>query len=69
MILDERYWNAVDGNYCDPEVGVHSYATWECSSCGKEMCWSCAVKCVNDGTGEGPITCPHCNSDEGYYKG
>lgn len=47
---------------------THSYTRWDCEKCGKEMCWDCAVKCLDDGTGEGPITCPHCGADGGYYE-
>lgn len=46
----------------------HKYSDWACEKCGRNMCWNCAVNCVDDGTGEGPITCPHCGADNGYYK-
>lgn len=49
------------------EMGAHAYSEWTCAECGKTMCWNCAVRCINDGTGEGPITCPHCGADGGWY--
>ena len=46
----------------------HSYTEWSCEKCGQSMCWECGVRCTDDGTGEGPITCPHCGADGGYYE-
>jgi len=60
-----------EGCHPDPvfaEAGFHQYSEWKCLECGKSMCWNCAVKCVDDSTGEGPITCPHCGADGGYYR-
>ena len=47
--------------------GGHSYATWNCSECGEEICWNCAVRCTNNSTGEGEITCPYCGYEDGEY--
>lgn len=48
--------------------GAHEYSDWACPVCKQTICWNCAVRCVNDGTGEGPIICPHCGADGGYYE-
>ncbi len=48
--------------------GGHQYSTFTCGNCSSDICWGCSVNCTNDGTGEGPITCPNCSSDEGYYE-
>lgn len=45
----------------------HDYATWTCPHCNEDMCWSCAVTCTDDGTGDGPIKCPHCGHEDGYF--
>jgi predicted RNA-binding Zn-ribbon protein involved in translation (DUF1610 family) len=49
------------------EFGGHEYATWSCPQCGQEICWNCSVRCTDDGSGDGEITCPHCGQT-GYYE-
>jgi transcription elongation factor Elf1 len=48
--------------------GEHEYATFSCPECGQEMCWGCAVRCTNDGTGEGLVTCPRCGARGEYFQ-
>jgi len=47
----------------------HPYISWHCPMCGAEICWQCAVKCTDDSTGEGKITCPNCGHQGVYNHG
>jgi hypothetical protein len=62
---DFANWMVATGG-CDPDGG-HQFADWTCDACGQAMCWACAVRCTNDGTGDGPVNCPHCGADGGMF--
>jgi len=47
----------------------HEYATFNCPACGKTLCWNCAVRCTDDGSGDGIITCPTCGERGDYLNG
>ena len=42
---------------------------WYCDKCGAELSWYNAVTVMDDSTGQGPITCPFCGADGGWWVG
>ena len=47
----------------------HEYAEWDCPGCGQSLCWGCATRCTNDGTGDGEIRCPECGRSGSFGSG
>ena len=49
------------------DQGCHQFANHACPNCGQDFCWHCAVRCDNDGTGDGDTACPHCGQVLGRW--